>query len=263
MRIAAHSATSNIIRVVLYDSSSTTGARLTGLTSSSAGLVVATIADNESSATVYAQASSNIETISTIGTYAAPTGSKCRFKEIDAGNLPGHYEIQLADARYAVASAKALYVSIHGATNLLQSDLEIRLTSADLDDAVNLGLSALPSAAPAANGGMPTVDANNRISGVQGTKNTLDDLNDVSTAQVNAECLDVVATDTISELAQAQPSATPTLVQAVMLTYMMARNALTSASELKIHNDAGTVIAKASLSDDGTTFTRAKLTSGP
>jgi len=35
---------------------------------------------------------------------------------------------------------------------------------------------ALPDVAPAANGGLPTVDANNRVAGIQGTKNTLDDL---------------------------------------------------------------------------------------
>jgi len=46
---------------------------------------------------------------------------------------------------------------------------------------------ALPNAAPAANGGVPTVDANNYVAGIQGTKNTLDDLNDLTAAQVNAE----------------------------------------------------------------------------
>lgn len=111
-------ATSNVLRVFLENSSVTTGAGLTGLTHSSAGLVVATIADNEASATVYAQASSNLETITTLGTFAAPTASKARFKEVDATNLPGVYEIQIADARFAVSSAKSLAISIHGATNL-------------------------------------------------------------------------------------------------------------------------------------------------
>lgn len=39
---------------------------------------------------------------------------------------------------------------------------------------------AVPNATAGANGGLATVDANNRIAGVQGTKNTLDDLNDVA-----------------------------------------------------------------------------------
>ena len=48
-------------------------------------------------------------------------------------------------------------------------------------------LLALPAVAPAANGGLGTVDANNYIAGIAGTKNQLDDLNDLSAAQVNAE----------------------------------------------------------------------------
>lgn len=46
---------------------------------------------------------------------------------------------------------------------------------------------ALPAVAPAANGGLGTVDANNYIAGIAGTKNQLDDLNDVSSATVNTE----------------------------------------------------------------------------
>ena len=45
---------------------------------------------------------------------------------------------------------------------------------------------AVPDAQAGVNGGLPTVDANNRIAGIQGTKNILDDMNDVSAAQVNA-----------------------------------------------------------------------------
>jgi hypothetical protein len=37
---------------------------------------------------------------------------------------------------------------------------------------------------------MPTVDANNRIAGIQGAKNTLDSLNDLSSAEVTALGLD-------------------------------------------------------------------------
>jgi len=49
------------------------------------------------------------------------------------------------------------------------------------------GAVALPDAAAAGAGGLATVDVNNRIAGIQGAKNTLDDLNDLSAAQVNAE----------------------------------------------------------------------------
>jgi len=68
------------------DSTSTTGGAKTGLTFSSSGLIISTIADNESTATAYTQAGSTTETITTLGTFAAPTATKCRFKEVDATN---------------------------------------------------------------------------------------------------------------------------------------------------------------------------------
>lgn len=41
-----------------------------------------------------------------------------------------------------------------------------------------------PYVAPGTNGGLPTVDGNNRIAGIQGTKTTLDSLNDLAAAGV-------------------------------------------------------------------------------
>ena len=67
--------TSAILRVKLLDSSVSTGAGKTGLTGSSSGLIISSIADNEASATVYTQAASHIQTISTLGTFAAPSAS--------------------------------------------------------------------------------------------------------------------------------------------------------------------------------------------
>src|SRR5580765_5287454 len=87
-----------VLRIKLLDSSVTTGAGLTGLTSSSSGLIISTIADNEASATTYTQAGSTIEAVTTLGTFAAPTATKCRFKKVDDTNHPGIYEIQIADA---------------------------------------------------------------------------------------------------------------------------------------------------------------------
>ena len=81
---------------------------------------------------------------------------------------------------------------------------------------------------------------------------------------VNAEALDVVNTDTIAELPQAIPSATPTMRTAIMLGYMALRNKLdVTATSKEIHNNAGTVITKKTLSDDTTTYSEAKAASGP
>lgn len=125
--IFKNGSTSNIIRFKVYDAASTEGEGLTGLTSASSGLIISTIADNEATATTYTVAGSLIETITTLGTYAAPTATKCRFKEIDATNHPGEYELHLADARFAVSSAKELVITLSGATDLVQKRIRVQL----------------------------------------------------------------------------------------------------------------------------------------
>lgn len=118
------SSTSNRVRFTLKDK--TTGQGKTGLSTSTSGLIISTIADNEASATTYTQASSTIETISTLGTFATPTATKCRFKEVDATNHKGLYEFQFADARFAVSSAKRLVISVNDAgSTILDADYEI------------------------------------------------------------------------------------------------------------------------------------------
>lgn len=79
-----------------------------------------------------------------------------------------------------------------------------------------------------------------------------------------SDAVDEIWAKTLSELPQAQPSATPQAQAALMLLFMMARNAgKSTSSERRILNDAGTVIAKAPMSDDGTTFDQGKLVAGP
>jgi hypothetical protein len=118
--------TSVILRVKIR--SSTTGNGLTGLTNASSGLIVAAITDVEASTTAYTSAGSTIQTIATLGTYAAPSANDCRFQQVDATNHPGVYEIQLANARYAVSGAKSLLVSISGVSGMYDCDVTIPLT---------------------------------------------------------------------------------------------------------------------------------------
>src|SRR5690349_10755426 len=133
-----------VLRVKIRDSSVTTGAGKTGLTISSTGLIISIIADNESTATAYTAAGSTIETITTLGTYAAPTATKCRFKEVDATNHKGLYEIQIADARFAVSSAKSVIISISGsASNIAETDVLIPLRSVNPYDGTAFGVSRI------------------------------------------------------------------------------------------------------------------------
>lgn len=144
--ILKNGVTSVILRVKIMDSTSTTGGAKTGLTFSSSGLIISTIADNEASPTVYTAAGSTIETITTLGTFAAPTATKCRFKEVDSTNHPGLYEIQIADARWAVSNARSIIITVVGATGAAQVDAEIQLSQIDVNDATAAGISRLDAA---------------------------------------------------------------------------------------------------------------------
>jgi hypothetical protein len=124
--------TSNIFDLFISDS---LGAGKTGLTSSSAGLIVAVKRELVSAYTVYAQASSNIETITTIGTFAAPTSSKCRFKEIDATNAAGMYQVMIADAIFDNGDASRFVTGIvWGASGMNPCPFEIQLDAFDLNN---------------------------------------------------------------------------------------------------------------------------------
>ena len=84
-------------------------------------------------------------------------------------------------------------------------------------------------------------------------------------AEVESEVNDALDT-AISELSQGIPTATPTLRTAVMLMYMAMRNKLvvqTSGTDaIEIYNDAGTIIAKKLITDDGADYTEAEAVSG-
>lgn len=120
-----------IVRAKIRDSAQTDGRGKTGLVYNTSSLIISTIVDNEASATAYTAAGSTIETITTLGTFAAPTATKCRFKEVDSTNHKGVYEFQFADARYAVSSAKSLLVSVSGAAGVVETDFLIPLVDLD------------------------------------------------------------------------------------------------------------------------------------
>jgi len=90
-------------------------------------------------------------------------------------------------------------------------------------------------------------------------------LNDVSTAQVNAQVVDALATDTYAEPGQGNPPATTNLANKIAYLYKMARNKKTqTSSEFDLYNDAGdTIDQKSTVTDDATTHTRGELVSGP
>lgn len=89
-------------------------------------------------------------------------------------------------------------------------------------------------------------------------------LNNLSAAQINAEVVDALATDTYAEPGQGAPGATVSLATKVNYLYAALRNKSTvTATEHRIFADDGsTVIVKRTLSDDATTFTSTELATG-
>ena len=175
--IIERGATSVILHVFVQDSSLTTGAGLAGLVFNSAGLTCARLRGGET------LASPTFQDITTLGTYEAPTANtQIRFKQVHATNAPGWYEIHLHnDWLDATNTRRNLVIMLFGAANMAPVNIEVELSGFSLHDvdpdvnvvkvantvqtARDLGL-ALPAVAPAANGGLPTVNANNRVKAI-------------------------------------------------------------------------------------------------
>ena len=85
-------------------------------------------------------------------------------------------------------------------------------------------------------------------------------LNDITTAQVNAEVLDVLQTDTFAELSGV-PAATSSLKDKLTWVFMLARNQLEqTATTATIRADNTTTsVATSTVSDDGTTAQRGEF----
>lgn len=84
-------------------------------------------------------------------------------------------------------------------------------------------------------------------------------------AQVNTEVLDVLTVDTFSQPGQESPAPTQTLAVMIAYGYKVWRNKSDQDSTTyNLYDDAGTTVdQKATLSDDGTDFTKGEIVSGP
>ena len=84
-------------------------------------------------------------------------------------------------------------------------------------------------------------------------------------AEINAEVVDALNVDTYAEPGQEAPAATTSLAAKINYIYKAFRNKITqTGTTLSIYDDAGsTVDQKATVSDDGTTYTRGEIGTGP
>ena len=135
--------TSKRIKVFIQDSSATTGAGLTGLVFNTASLTAYYIKDGDSATTVITLVTA------TLGTYTSGG-----FKEVDATNMPGVYEIGIPNA--AIVSGNCTHIFLRGAANMAQLPIEIELDAVDYQDAVRFGLTAMPNVASGSAGALLT-----------------------------------------------------------------------------------------------------------
>lgn len=125
--------TSRILQIFVRDSSSTTGAGLTGLAFGTSGLTAYYHRDTDTTATAISLVTMTVGTFTSSG-----------FKEIDASNMPGWYQFCPPNAAIA-AGAKSVGFHLKGATNMAPTPIELELVLFDPQDAVRLGLSSLPN----------------------------------------------------------------------------------------------------------------------
>lgn len=133
--------TSQTINIFIQDSSSSTGAGLTGLVYNSASLTAYYGLPKAAAVAI------TLATQTVTGAY-----SSGGFVEISSANMPGWYRLDIPDA--ALASGRYVCLHLKGATNMAPLPIEIELTAWNNQDAVRGGLSALPNAAAAASGGL-------------------------------------------------------------------------------------------------------------
>jgi len=151
------------------------------------------------------------------------------------------------------------------ATNKVQGVVTVDTTTTNTDMA---GTDGAALAVVCTEGRLAELDAANIPSDVD---DILADTNDLQSngaklsaqgkLDVNAEVVDVINVDTFAELGAGAPSATPTLVDAVMLLYMALRNKRDQSAILQnIYDDSDTVIAKAVAAAAGGTTTKQQFT---
>lgn len=126
--------TSRLVDVFIQDTSVTTGAGLSGLVYNTASLTAYYHRDNDATMTVI-----SLQT-GTVGTWAT-----AMFKEIDAANGKGLYQLGIPNACLATGASQCT-IYLKGATNMAPVPIEIQLTDFDLGDATGSGLTALASA---------------------------------------------------------------------------------------------------------------------
>jgi hypothetical protein len=185
----------------------------------------------------------------------AITAAKIADGAIDAGAI----------ADNAITSAKIAADAI-GASQIADNAIDAGAIAANAITAAKIADGAIDAATFAANAITSTVIANDAITAAKIATDAIDAdaLAADALAEINAQVVDGLATDTYAEPGQGSPGATISLAAKIGYLYKAWRNRHTqTASEYALFADDGsTKDHEAAVSDDGTTFVRAEVTTG-
>lgn len=144
--------TSRTEYVFIQNSSVSTGAGLTGLAFNTASLTADYCVERG--------ARVNIPLVTQTATGAYSSGG---FVAVDGTNMPGLYRFDVPNAVFASAGSDKAVVMLKGATNMAPVLLEYQIVAFNPDDAVRLGLTALPNVAQGTSGAIPTGNATGQV----------------------------------------------------------------------------------------------------
>ena len=204
--------------------------------------------------------------ISTV-TLAACTAVMCRFGNTFTLGAAGEFVFIDCVAELVGANAPVLDFAAVGASTVNYRRYSGGLTVNNLAAGDVLGIEVTSGGPITLNGTAATIALKGNINIVTDntTSSTVITQGVVNQTTINTEA-DAALDTTITELSQGVPATNPTMRTAVMLMYMALRNKLdvatSSTDTLEIHNDAGTRIAQKLLTDDGSDYSEAKMSSG-
>jgi len=163
--------TSQSIDIFIPNSSSTTGAGLTGLAFGSAGLTCAQRVGNAAAAPI------TLATQTATGAY-----SSGGFAEVSSTLMPGVYRFDIPNAQLTTAGILILYFK--GATNMAPVTVEIEVTEIDIYDVIRAGLTAIPNVAQGTTGSLALGNATGQVTVVTNNDKTSYSLSGTQTFNV-------------------------------------------------------------------------------
>jgi hypothetical protein len=221
--------------IFINDSTSTTGAGLTGLVFNSAGL------------TAYYVTERGTPTAITLVTLASATAaySSGGFIAVDATNLPGVYRLDIPAAVFATTKG---IVMLKGATNMVPVLLEYDVVAYDPTDTVRLGLTAIPNVAQGTTGAISTGNATGQVTVATNNDKTGYSLSGTQTYN-NTGSVGSVTGNVNGNVTGSIGSLTATAVQNVWDDATSSLTVVGSIGKLLVDNVNATIASRSTLTD--------------